>query len=128
MTVGPADIASDLALRADRVQIQQVIINLVRNGCDAASGLKEQKVTVAAELTGNEVVVSVRDTGLGLAAESAQDIFTWVDSSKESGMGLGLSICRTIVETHGGRIWLEDSNASGSEFRFSLPQKPPELS
>ena len=123
-----ADIAAGLAVTADRVQIQQVIINLVRNGCDATSGLKEQKVTVAAELSGDEVVVSVRDTGPGLAAESAQDIFTWVDSSKESGMGLGLSICRTIIETHGGRIWLEDSNTSGSEFRFSLPRNLAELS
>jgi two-component system sensor kinase FixL len=123
-----ADIAADLDLRADRVQIQQVIINLVRNGCDAVSGSKEQMVSVAAELLGNDVVVSVRDTGPGLAAESAQNIFTWVDSSKESGMGLGLSISRTIIESHGGRIWLEDSSASGSEFCFSLPHKPPELS
>ena len=123
-----ADIANDLKLKADRVQIQQVIINLVRNGCDAVSGLREQKVIVAAELLNDEIIVSVRDSGPGLAAESAQDIFTWVDSSKESGMGLGLSICRTIVETHGGRIWLEDSSPSGSEFRFSLPHKPAELS
>ena len=122
-----AEIASDLSLNADRVQIQQVIINLVRNGCDAVSGLKEQKVSVGVEATDDEVIVSVRDTGTGLAAESAQDIFTWMDSSKESGMGLGLSICRTIVEAHGGRIWVEDSGEHGTEFRFTLPRKPADL-
>ena len=118
-----ADIANDIVLNADRVQIQQVILNLARNGCDAVAELEQQKVTVAAEVTDTEVVVSVRDTGPGVTAETAQDIFTWVESSKESGMGLGLSICRTIIESHGGRIWLEDSSESGSEFRFSLPRK-----
>ena len=118
-----ADVANDIVLNADRVQIQQVILNLARNGCDAVAELEQQKVTVAAEVTDTEVVVSVRDTGPGVTAETAQDIFTWVESSKESGMGLGLSICRTIIESHGGRIWLEDSSESGSEFRFSLPRK-----
>jgi two-component system, LuxR family, sensor kinase FixL len=122
-----ANIHTDLSLNADRVQIQQVIINLLRNGCDAVSGMKEQLVSVVAEATDDEVVISVRDSGPGLAADTAQDIFTWMDSSKESGMGLGLSICRTIVESHGGRIWLEDSGKDGTEFRFSLPLNPVEL-
>lgn len=123
-----AEIPADVSLTADRVQIQQVIINLVRNGCDAVLGLEVQKVSVAAEVTEHQIMVSVRDTGPGLAAESAQDIFTWMDSTKESGMGLGLSICRTIIESHGGRIWLEYSSDQGSEFRFSIPRTPPELS
>ena len=118
-----ADIAAEIVLIADRVQIQQVILNLVRNACDAVSELKEKKVSVVAKTLDHEVVIIVRDSGLGMAAESAQNIFTWVESSKESGMGLGLSICRTIIEAHGGRIWLEDSNKNGSEFRFSLPRK-----
>lgn len=122
-----ANIHTDLSVTADRVQIQQVIINLLRNGCDAVSGMKEQLVSVAAEATDDEVVISVRDSGPGLAADTAQDIFTWMDSSKESGMGLGLSICRTIVESHGGRIWLEDSGKDGTEFRFTLPLNPLEL-
>lgn len=120
------NIAPELSLDADRVQIQQVIINLVRNGCDAVSGLKEQRVSVAAEATDDQVSVSVRDTGQGLAVESAQDIFNWMDSPKESGMGLGLSICRTIVESHGGRIWLEHTGEGGTEFRFTLPRQSPQ--
>ena len=122
-----ADVEAELSLDADRVQIQQVIINLVRNGCDAVSGMKEQKVSVAATAVNDDVLVCVRDSGRGLGAESAQDIFTWMDSSKESGMGLGLSICRTIVESHGGRIWLEDSGEGGTEFRFTLPRKAVDL-
>ncbi|MFN3621090.1 ATP-binding protein, partial [Sphingorhabdus sp.] len=122
-----ADIAGDVTLNADRVQIQQVIINLVRNGCDAVAGLKVQDIKVVAVATDEDVTIAVRDTGPGLAVESAQDIFTWMNSSKESGMGLGLSICRTIVESHGGRIWLEDSSDRGTEFRFSLPRTPSEL-
>lgn len=123
-----ADIAADLSLTVDRVQIQQVIINLVRNGCDAVAGLKVQKVSVTAEATEDEVIVSVRDTGLGVEAESTQRIFTWLDSTKEMDMGLGLSICRTIIVAHGGRIWLEDSSEHGSEFRFSLPRQATDLS
>jgi signal transduction histidine kinase len=121
------DIDRDVTLNADRVQIQQVIINLVRNGCDAVAGMPKQEISVAAEATASDVIISVRDNGSGVAADSAQDIFTWMDSSKESGMGLGLSICRTIVESHGGRIWLENSSEAGSEFRFSIPRAPPEL-
>lgn len=118
------DIPNGLTLVGDRVQIQQVIINLVRNGCDAVADLEQQHVSVSATPLPDEVVVCVRDTGRGLSAGAAEEIFTWSDSNKEGGMGLGLSISRTIVETHGGRIWLEDSSSKGTEFRFSLPRKP----
>ena len=116
-----ARIPFGLNINADRIQIQQVIINLVRNGCDAVLEMDEQRVIISAEETPDEITVSVRDTGGGITAESAQDIFTWSDTTKESGMGLGLSISRTIVEAHGGRIWLEDSTNDGAEFRFSIP-------
>lgn len=114
-------VPSEIALEADRTQIQQVIINLVRNGCDAVSDRTTQKITISANATSDEVVVSVKDSGPGLTAASAQGLFTWSDSIKEDGMGLGLSISRTIVESHGGRIWLEESSEAGTEFRFSVP-------
>lgn len=116
-----AHIPFGLNINADRIQIQQVIINLVRNGCDAVSDMDEKRVIISAEETPDEITVSVRDTGAGIAAESAQSIFTWSDSIKEGGMGLGLSISRTIIEAHGGHIWLEDSSKTGSDFRFSIP-------
>lgn len=115
------NIPARLLLHADRIQIQQVIINLLRNGCDAVSDSSVQKVVIAAEASADEIMVSVRDTGPGVSLEAAQGIFTWSDTIKEGGMGLGLSISRTIIEAHGGRIWLEHSSDAGSDFRFVLP-------
>ncbi|WP_373488100.1 ATP-binding protein [Blastomonas sp.] len=119
------DIADDMTMAADRVQIEQVIINLLRNACDAVQGSPRQLVSVVAKETDGKLLVRVIDSGPGVQAHAAEGIFTWGESSKDSGMGLGLSICRTIVEAHGGRIWLESSDASGSEFCFSIPQAVP---
>ncbi|MGX7895921.1 PAS domain-containing sensor histidine kinase [Tsuneonella sp. HG222] len=105
----------------DRVQIQQVVINLVQNGCSAVSVQFDGKVAVEILEAAGKIVVAVTDNGPGLSAEAAQNIFTWTDSTKHGGSGLGLAICRTIVERHGGRIWLENSNRSGSRFCFSMP-------
>ena len=113
--------AAGLSLFGDRIQIQQVIINLLRNGCEAAGASIKPCVVISASSKDDLVVVSVTDTGEGLSLDAAQNIFTWTDSSKGSGMGLGLSISRTIVEAHSGRIWLEKSGASGTQFCFSIP-------
>ncbi|TCJ39553.1 PAS domain-containing protein [Parafrankia sp. BMG5.11] len=115
-------ISDEIRVIADRVQIQQVVINLLRNAC-AAKGARANTVTLNAQVDVDAVIVSVSDQGQGLSVEAAQNVFTWTDSTKEGGTGLGLAICRTIVESHGGRIWLEQSDQSGSEFRFSLPHK-----
>ena len=115
------DIPEVLTMAADRVQIQQVVINLLRNACDAVLASERQFVTITAKRQDGNFLVSVIDTGLGVPVEAAERIFSWSDSSKESGMGLGLSICRTIVEAHRGRIWLENSGSHGSEFCFSVP-------
>ncbi|HEY0147485.1 MAG TPA: ATP-binding protein [Allosphingosinicella sp.] len=117
-----------LKVFGDRTQIQQVLINLFRNACDATTDSAEPKVTVEAHQRDTEVIVGVTDTGCGLSLEAAENIFTWTDSTKEGGTGLGLSISRTIIEAHNGKIWLERSDQSGSEFCFSLPcaeSKPP---
>ena len=115
-------IPDGLILTADRVKIQQVIINLLVNACDAMQGCPRLVVTIAALECGEGSIISVTDTGPGLTLEAAETIFSWADSSKMNGMGLGLSICRTIVELHRGRIWLENSDANGSTFCFSIPQ------
>lgn len=113
----------------DRIQIQQVLLNLMRNaleamaqGSDKASPRRELTVTAAA--SGPEMVeVAVADTGPGLAPEIAGRLFTAFVSTKPGGMGMGLSICRSIVEAHGGRLWAEP-NGGGAVFRFTLPTAP----
>jgi len=127
-TVSPAititqDIPVATHMAADRVQIQQVIINLLRNACDAVMGTPIKQVTVSAKVVDAHLVVCICDTGAGVAIEVAEQIFAWSESSKEGGMGLGLSISRTIVEAHNGRIWLENSSPDGSELCFSVPIK-----
>lgn len=104
----------------DKVQTQQVLINLMRNAIEAMAGGPERILTVStvAEDVGF-ARVTVADTGPGVAPEIADDLFRAFNSTKAGGMGLGLSICRTIVEANGGRIWLE-SRPEGARFHFTL--------
>jgi two-component system sensor kinase FixL len=105
----------------DRVQIQQVLINLMRNAMEAMDGCPERRLTVAtALLDPGTVQVSVLDTGPGIAAEMSERLFEAFASTKATGMGLGLSICRTIVEAHGGRIRAKAGKDGGTEFQFTL--------
>lgn len=105
----------------DKVQIQQVLINLMRNAIEAmdASPMKRLSISSWREI-GGYVQVSVTDTGPGVAPEVADKLFDAFNSSKAEGLGLGLSICRTIVEANGGRIWMEPRAGGGSEFHFTL--------
>jgi len=105
----------------DRVQIQQVVINLIRNACEAMSHSPERRLVVssAADRPGF-VRVTVSDTGPGVSPEMVDQLFTAFVSTKEEGMGLGLSICQTIVEANGGRIWMEPGEGGGSNFHFTL--------
>ncbi|MXP63154.1 PAS domain S-box protein [Roseomonas sp. M0104] len=109
---------------ADRVQVQQVLLNLIRNAIEAMSGMPRRELTVSAEAQGEEVEFSVADTGLGLAPEVAAQLFSPFVTTKRSGMGVGLSICRTIVEAHGGHIRAGPNPAGGSIFRFTIPVAP----
>ena len=115
------DPRADLVL-ADRVQIQQVVINLLRNAVDAMRGadVAELKVRAAAQGDGF-TVVSVSDTGSGMTDEVKARLFEPFMTTKKDGMGVGLSICRTIVEAHGGSIWATNNPGGGATFAFTLP-------
>ena len=111
----------------DRVQIQQVMINLVRNACDAASESAYPAVTIVSERCSEDhVKVSVTDNGPGIPA-SLGDLFSPFSTSKKTGLGLGLSISRTIVEAHGGRIWVESNSDAGTTMSFTIPTERLEL-
>ena len=111
----------DLVL-VDRVQIQQVLLNLIRNAVEAMQDLPHGRLTISAvrrESGFIEVIVS--DSGPGLAPEIADNLFAPFHSTKATGMGVGLSISRTIVEAHEGRIWADPSPYGGMSFHFTLP-------
>lgn len=115
-------VASDMIMTADRIKIQQVLINLLHNACDAMTRTGRAAVTIAATQDDRNLTVCVTDTGKGVPPEAVDTMFAWAETSKVGGMGIGLSICRTIVELYSGSIWLERTGPEGSEFRFSLPQ------
>ncbi|GBD47933.1 PAS domain S-box protein [Methylopila sp. Yamaguchi] len=107
---------------ADRIQVQQVLLNLVRNAIEAMESAARRELTVATR-AGEEaglVTVEVMDTGPGLAPEIADHLFQPFQTTKAQGMGVGLSICRTIVEAHGGRIWAKSEPGQGARFAFTL--------
>jgi two-component system sensor kinase FixL len=105
----------------DRIQIQQVLVNLIRNAFEAlldSRGARE--LSIETQLLGDTVQISVADSGAGLAPDVRTHLFQPFVTTKQNGMGLGLSICRTIVEAHGGKIWVEDRPQGGTIFRFTL--------
>src|SRR5215468_3519466 len=106
---------------ADKVQIQQVILNLMRNAIDAMeTSARRELILMAAPAADGMVSVSVSDTGSGIAPEIMSQLFQPFITTKRQGMGVGLSISRTIIEGHGGRIWAEANPGGGTVFRFTL--------
>jgi two-component system sensor kinase FixL len=106
----------------DRVQIQQVLLNLIRNAIEAMGGDSTRRLEVSSgEAKGGMIEVVVADSGPGLSEEIAAQLFQPFLSTKASGMGVGLSISRTIVEAHEGRIWAGPSPLGGTAFHFILP-------
>lgn len=106
----------------DRIQIQQVLVNLIRNAIDAMAASPVRCLTIRTELERSGYVrVNIEDSGSGICEDVEKQLFQPFVTSKKSGMGIGLSICRTIVEAHGGRIWFEPAPDSGTIFYFTLP-------
>jgi two-component system sensor kinase FixL len=107
---------------ADRIQIQQVLLNLIRNAIEAMQERPRRELVVSTTALPQDglVEVCVKDTGTGLAPEVAAQLFQPFVTTKKHGMGVGLSICRTIVESHGGKIWAESKPDEGTTFRFTL--------
>ena len=109
---------------ADRVQLQQVIINLVMNGIEAMQSVSDRPrelVIRSLQDKTQEVLVSVTDCGVGIAAEDADRLFNAFFTTKPGGMGMGLSICRSIMEAHNGRLWATANVPHGATFQFTLP-------
>lgn len=106
----------------DRIQIQQVIVNLIRNAIDAMLDSPLRSLTIRTEAESSDFMrVAVEDSGSGISEAVAEQLFQPFVTSKKSGMGIGLSICRTIVDAHGGRIWFEPARNGGTVFYFTLP-------
>jgi two-component system sensor kinase FixL len=115
------DAARDLVL-ADKVQVQQVALNLMRNAVDAMADSPRRDLMVTITPADDHMaLVSVADTGPGISDKIADQLFQPFVTTKRTGMGVGLSISRTIIEAHGGKIWVEANPGGGAVFRFTLP-------
>jgi signal transduction histidine kinase len=108
----------------DRVQLQQVIMNLIMNGADALSAVADRPriLRIGSQINGaGSVLVSVQDSGTGIDEAIRDRIFEPLFTTKSTGMGMGLSICRSIVEAHGGRLWVTPATPHGTDVRFTIP-------
>jgi signal transduction histidine kinase len=112
----------------DRVQLQQVVVNLIMNAVEAMSGLQDRAREIAIRTLyagGDEVQVSVQDSGIGLDLAGKDKIFDAFYTTKSVGMGMGLAISRSIVEHHGGRLWAVSNAGVGATFVFTVPRYHP---
>jgi signal transduction histidine kinase len=110
---------------ADRVQLQQVMMNLIMNSIDAMKDVDgTRELTIKSQRAETEqLLVSVSDTGVGLPPQQADRIFNAFFTTKPHGTGMGLRICRSIVESHGGRLWAVDNSPHGASFYFTVSTK-----
>jgi signal transduction histidine kinase len=123
-----SELADDLPpVTGDRVQLQQVILNLMRNASDAMVGVDDRprELLIKTEWDrGDPVRLSVRDRGVGFRPETVERLFDAFYTTKDDGMGIGLSISRSIIEAHHGRLWATANNGPGATFSFSIPCEP----
>jgi signal transduction histidine kinase len=111
-------------VEADRVEMQQVILNLMMNAVQAMSRVEDRDRSLLVQTARDEsggVLIEVNDSGVGIASEHLAHIFEAFYTTRPEGMGMGLSICRTIIEAHGGRLWAESNGGRGATLRFTLP-------
>jgi C4-dicarboxylate-specific signal transduction histidine kinase len=110
-------------VEGDRVQLQQVLLNLVLNAAEAMSAVDPgtRELSIGAEQSRTHVLVEVRDSGPGIDPKHVERIFEAFYTTKSSGVGMGLSICRSIIDAHGGRLWADANERGGAVFRFCLP-------
>jgi PAS domain S-box-containing protein len=110
-------------VKGDRMQLQQVILNLARNASDALSGIDDRprRLLIRTEQVDENVCLSVQDSGIGFDPGIADRLFESFYTTKQSGMGIGLSVSRSIIEAHGGRLWATANNGPGATFAFSIP-------
>ena len=112
-------------MKGDRIQIQQVILNLLHNASDAMRDVHDRprQLLIKTETDDSEnVQLTVRDTGIGFSANAANRIFESFYTTKDDGMGIGLSISRSIIDAHRGRLWATANDGPGCSFTFSIPQ------
>jgi len=113
------------AISGDRVQLQQVILNLVRNASDAMRDVHDRarQLLIRTERAGDRVRLSVRDTGVGVDPLSVTKLFDAFHTTKSDGMGIGLSVSRSIIERHHGHLWADTNDGPGATFSFSIPTR-----
>ena len=115
------------SVRGDRVQLQQVVLNLILNAVEAMSsveeGARELSISTKQSQT-SDILVAVHDSGPGIDPEHLDRVFEPFYTTKTSGIGMGLSICRSIIAAHGGRLWAEANQPRGAIFQFTLPAGP----
>jgi signal transduction histidine kinase len=120
-----SDLADELpTVTGDRIQLQQVVLNLLRNASDAMMGVDDrprQLLIRTQRDSPDRVRVTVRDAGVGLDRQSMDKLFDAFYTTKSGGMGIGLSVSRSIVERHQGRLWAEPNDGPGATFSFSIP-------
>jgi C4-dicarboxylate-specific signal transduction histidine kinase len=120
-----ARLANGLApVHGDRVQLQQVVLNLILNAVEAMSSAEagERELLISTEQSqANGTLVAVRDSGPGIDPECLESVFEAFYTTKSGGLGMGLSICRTIIEAHSGRLWASANLPRGASFQFALP-------
>jgi signal transduction histidine kinase len=114
-------------VHADRVQLQQVMLNLILNAIEAMDGVDAELRTlvISTESSPSQgLLVTVGDTGPGIAPEHRERVFESFYTTKSGGLGIGLSLCRSIIDAHGGRLWADAQRPHGAAFRFTLPALP----